>query len=404
MNQFDLHTGLAVFGGEPHVFHCHHYNVFLQRTIEDLPDVDGAAIQAAAAEEVVFGQLKRTLAGDRALDDGAALFQELGFGVLDLTGLSAEGGEVKAPVSHYAQGWVSKFGQHKGPACHFVRGYLAALTAVAFDRPAGSYDVTETACAADGAAVCIFVVTPGTGRDVAPSVGVGRVPSAFEDRPREFGNIDEATIVSTLASMPIVGNEEGMIPAFGVYLTRHYANYYNRISFAFERAVLAKRGEAAGELVETMLVEAGHVCAFNTFGGIMQSAEWEGLIQPMIRTKEDWAYGIVAVVNALGWGRWTIDALEPGKRLEITIEGSYESNGYLAMHGQSDTPKCYLARGGVAGIMNLLYVGDITQKPTLNEAYYQKTFSAETSFIAREVACRAKGDDACRFVAEPVQF
>jgi hypothetical protein len=229
------------------------------------------------------------------------------------------------------------------------------------------------------------------------------VPSAFSGQVRNTGNIDEAQIISTLASMPIVGNEEGVIPAFGVYLTRHYANYYNRISYEFERAVLTTRGPNAAELVDTLLVEAGHVCAFNTFGGIMSSAEWEGLVQPMIRTREDWVYGIVSVVNALGWGRWTVDHLEPNRKLEISIEGSYESNGYLAMYGKTDKPKCYLARGGVAGIMNLLYVGDITQRPALTEEYYQATFT-DRAFYAREVECRSQGADRCRFVAEPLTY
>src|SRR5262249_24932462 len=113
--------------------------------------------------------------------------------------------------------------------------------------------------------------------------------------------VDEDAIVGAVAGLPLDGNEEGAIPAFGGYLTRHYAKYYNLISFEFERLFRQKSGEEGGEAATTLLTEAGHVCAFHTYGGIMKSAEWYGLIVPMIKSKEDWIHGMVAVVNALGW-------------------------------------------------------------------------------------------------------
>lgn len=209
--------------------------------------------------------------------------------------------------------------------------------------------------------------------------------------------IDNDAIVAAVSSLSLVGNEEGLIPAFGLYLTRHYAGYYNSISFRYLHAA-----EAAGDSRTAIaaLVEAGHICAFNTFGGIMMSQEWEAVVAPMIESREDWCRGIVAVINALGWGVWSVEHLEPGKRLEVSVSHSYESEGYLAAHPRRhDGGVCFLATGGVAGIMNLIYHGDITQRPSLSPDYYAKLFGGSAKFVAEETECRAHGADRCRFVA-----
>ena len=208
--------------------------------------------------------------------------------------------------------------------------------------------------------------------------------------------IDERAVIEAVAGLQIAGNDEGLIPAFGLYLTRHLADYYNRISF--ETAHRLDHGSLADD-VRALLVEAGHGCAFNTFGGIMKSAEWDAVVRPMIESREDWVRGMVAVVNAFGWGRWQIRDLEPGQSLTVRITDSYEAAGYVRDYGASDRPRCYLAAGGVAGLMNLLYVGDITTRPALDEAYYRELFRGPARFVADEVACAAAGAPACEIVA-----
>jgi hypothetical protein len=208
--------------------------------------------------------------------------------------------------------------------------------------------------------------------------------------------IDEKRIVEAVSSLGIAGNEEGLIPAFGLHLTRHMADYYNRVCFETARRM---EGSGLEEDARELLVEAGHVCAFNTFGGVMESAEWDAVVRPMIETREDWLHGIVAVVNAFGWGIWKVDELVPDERLKVSITHSYEATGWLRDYPESEVPRCYLATGGVAGLMNLLYVGDITARPTLDEAYYVKLFRSGEHFTAEETKCLAKGDDHCEVVA-----
>lgn len=209
--------------------------------------------------------------------------------------------------------------------------------------------------------------------------------------------IDEQQIIRALSSLAIEGNEEGLIPAFGLYLTKHLADYYNRISFATLR-----RLERNPELVEDgryLLTEAGHVCAFNTFGGIMKSTEWEAIVRPMVQTTEDWLHGMVAIVNCFGWGRWSVVELQPLERLVVRVTDSYEAAGWLRDYPPSKHARCFLACGGVAGLMNLLYVGGITEAPELTNAVYRRLFCDEDSFVCRETQCVAKGDPICEFVA-----
>lgn len=210
--------------------------------------------------------------------------------------------------------------------------------------------------------------------------------------------IDERTIVEAVSGLGFEGNDEGLIPAFGLYLTKHFADYYNRISFGLLGAFTRESPTLADDARE-LLVEAGHVCAFNTFGGIMVSAEWDAVVRPMIESREDWVRGMIAVVNALGWGRWQIESLTPSEELVVRIDDSYEADGYLRDYPMADSPRCFLACGGVAGLMNLLYQGDVTQRPVFSEDFYLEVFRNPHSFRARETHCRAKGDSYCRIVA-----
>lgn len=211
-------------------------------------------------------------------------------------------------------------------------------------------------------------------------------------------SVDGKAVTQAVAGLPLAGNEEGLIPAFGLYLTRHYAPYYNSVSYSYLHHA-RDEGEESLAKARAALIEAGHVCAFNTFGGIMLSQEWEAVVGPMIDEHADWMHGIVAIVNALGWGSWRIDELSPDE-MRISIANSYESTGYLGDHGHSEVGGvCFLACGGVAGLMNLLYHGDITTRPALTPDYYAELFGKNEGFSARETACRAAGADRCEFIA-----
>jgi len=391
---------------EPVVFHCNHYNLYLQRTIEDAGEYissekilqDGAAIAAYSALQKIFVR-DLSLASPKArLSVASSLYSQLGFGLLPVSELTSDGGKVVTPVTHYSFGWLKKWGKRSKPADYFTCGFLQAALALAHNVPLGVFSAKQVKCLSLMDSVNEFVVT--RNKDYQPltiSPGVGVRTSLPIQRKPVPTSINEDTIVNTLRGMPIVGNDEGLIPAFGVLLTRHFANYYNYLSYETEKAILAATGETG--LARDLFVEAGNNCAFHTFGGIMSSDEWYGLVEPQCKTREDWVSGIVACVNALGWGRWTVTELVPEKNITLNVQGGYESNYYLAAFGSSNHPVSYLACGATSGIMNLLYHGDITKKPDLTSEYYQNLFTAENAFEAHQTQCRAMGSSQDDFVA-----
>lgn len=402
---------LNIVGTEPLVYHCHHYNLTLQESIEDARKwVDADAILVDGAE-IAASAMLRSLASQKSPKDSFAIasehFRLQGFGLLDCSGVGADGGSATVHNSHYALGHRQRKpdARREAPVCYFAAGYIAAAAAAAHGRPPGSYRVRETECVALGADACVFQVEARQSpRALEASIGQGRTGDPMPPAPAGTppSAIDEPAVIQAVGSLSLVGNEEGQIPAFGVLLSQHFANYYNYISYETERAVA--HDEVLQSATRALLVEAGHVCAFNTFGGIMRSAEWDAVVGPMIGQRTDWVYGIVAVINALGWGRWAVEEIVENERLVVRVDSSYESNYHLARYDLADSGKCYLPQGGVAGIMNLLYVGDITEKPELTAEYYAKLFSSPESFVATETKCRSKGDDYCELVAERRHF
>lgn len=395
--------GKGLMGGEPLVFHCNYYNYFLQKTLlldEGLNMEE--VIRAAAAESArsVLVEAAGRPAAD-VLRIATDTFAELGFGTIDLSGLTPRGGEVRVPVSHYGLCLRAAAGaEFAKPQSWFDAGFAVGACEIAFGLTPGQLDGDLEACQSMGAdqgrirvrAGSLPVYTsPGQGfhaADVTP-----RRPMSADD-PESL--VDEPTILGALATLDFAGNEEGLIPRFGVMLTRHFANFYNRISFEFLHR-MAETG--LREAAETLLKEAGHRCAFHTFGGIMTSAEWDAVVKPSCRSWRDWVYGITACVNALGWGAWRVVELSED-RLVMRIFDDYESCGQLGMYGRSEVPVSWLATGGCSGIMNLVVAGNINEKPELDYDFYCGVFEKADAYEARQVASIAQGDDYTEIVVE----
>ncbi|RMH70099.1 MAG: hypothetical protein D6675_10435 [Gemmatimonadetes bacterium] len=401
--------GLAVLYGEPMIFHCNHYNLFLQRTIEDAGSyIPAAEILTRGGVVCTYGMLHRLFETHPHIRDpqhrlrvASTIYGQLGFGTLDLSGLPENGGTVVTPLTHYSLGWKEKWGVREQPVDYFTCGFIQAAMAIAYYKTPGFYRVAQEKCLSMGHSQNEFNVAIDPEMPYVPvSVGTGvTIRDATSRRKGIPTQVDEAGITNAVRGIPLEGNADGLIPAFGVYLTRHFANYYNYITYEAARAITNATGEP--ELARDLFVEAGHVCAVYTFGGIMESDEWYGLVVPQCQTREDWISGMMAVVNALGWGYWTVTELDPGKRMVLRVDGDYESNSYLAMYGKSTRPVSYLVTGGAAGVMNLLYCEDITTKPVLNDDFYDHLRRRDDTFWGVQVKCRAMGDDWCEVEVTP---
>ncbi len=192
--------------------------------------------------------------------------------------------------------------------------------------------------------------------------------------------IDTDKIVNAVMHGSRIREEKGIIPLFGVYLSMIPVQYYNRISFGFEKRM------GTGKTAEKLLVAAGQECGYTTFQGIRSSREWAEVVHPMIKNKEDEIYSFVSIAIAFGWGDLTVEELVPLEKLVIRASDSYEAKGYWDAYGKADAGKCYMLRGVTAAFMDLVYGGD----------YPDGCFQ----YAALETHCQAKGDSHCEFVAQ----
>jgi len=193
--------------------------------------------------------------------------------------------------------------------------------------------------------------------------------------------IDGSKIIHAVMEGSRIRDIKGIIPLFGVYLSLFFVQYYNRLSFDFEKRMGKDREKEA----ERLLIEAAQECGYATFQGIRISREWDELVEPMIEKREDQILGFAAVAVAFGWGGLVVKELIPDEKLLIQVSDSYEATGYLELHGGARSGKCYMLRGVAGAFMDLLY----------GEDYPDGCFT----FVAEETSCRAKGDLYCEFVA-----
>ena len=193
--------------------------------------------------------------------------------------------------------------------------------------------------------------------------------------------IDGSKIVHAVMEGSRIRDAKGIIPLFGVYLSLFFVQYYNKLSFDFERMMGGERESQS----EALLIEAAHECGYATFQGIRNSREWEELVEPMMESKEDQIYSFAAVAVAFGWGDLEVNELIPNEKLLIQVSDSYEATGYLRDYGPATSGKCYMLRGVAGAFMDLLY----------GEDYPDGLFT----FTAEEPLCRVKGDPYCEFVA-----
>lgn len=378
-----------LLGSEPVIFHCHHYNTFLQHSIQGAKYIDSTPFLVGAAADVARSQLKVLFAG---VDDKAErarvaedVYSWAGFGNVDLSMVTIDGGPASAPHSHYGSSWLIKYGPAEQPVDLFTQGWLAGAVGAIFDAPAGAYAVRQSSCVGMGAAASEYqVLRQAADFPMWASVAAGPL-TTHQNSAVSPDTVDYDGIYEAVSGLPLAGDSQGLIPAFGVYLTHHYANYYNRVSFEFERSMRDRFGDDGVAAARPVLVEAGHVCAFNTFGGVMKSMEWDALIRPSLESPEHWVHGIVAVVNAFGWGRWEVRDVS-SRGATFILHDDYESIGHLAMYGEADHPVSYLAEGAVAGVMNLIYRGDIASGPDLTPEFYDSLFRSTSGF---ETTCEA---------------
>ena len=385
--------GQTFIGGLNRVFHCNYYNAYLQTAVllsEGAGDCQPRRLLSDAVVPLVR-RLRKAGYTDRDLLEE---FSFCGFGKLRR---AAGKTEWLTPTSHYGQAAMMQ--GHGERSCYFNAGYIAGIC---------DQETEETMCKQTRAPVDWYK-TRGALHPIADYL---KQPAVLRPAPPRFGfpdaqpfdtAVDEAAIIAAVSGLPLFGKsgvaDTGLIDAFGVVLTNHFADYYNHISYESYYGML-KAGMPIAQ-TQDVFVQGGHICAFNTFGGIMSSPEWDAVVRPMCRNDEDWIHGMIAVANALGWGVWRVEKIVPGRELIIRVYNSYEGVGYRRMYPISDDPQLsFLVMGGVQGLAHLFWKIDIKKRPTLNQDFYATVFnSPENKFSVKQTHAIAAGHEYDRVVA-----
>jgi len=384
--------GQTLIGNLNRVFHCNHYNAHLQMSIlmsKGLPGHDAERLLVDAVAPLIVYLKQQGYTDAQLLHE----FSYCGFGKLH-----KENDKIWAcPSSHYGQSIYAHGKPQK--TCFFNAGFIEGITEKLTE---------EVACQSLGEHEDLFEISENDANtssyfkyDFAPK---DNVPERFQMVGGQGfdTDVDEAGIIATVGTLPLYGSigakGDGLIHAFGVVLTNHFADYYNRISYETFFA-MKNAGIPLDEVCE-VFIQSGHVCAFNTFGGIMSSPEWAAAIEPMCKDREDWFHGMVAVINALGWGTYRIEKLDVEQTLIMRIYNSYEGVGYRRLYPPSkDKEMSFLAMGGVLGLVHLLWKVDIREKPELSHDFYTDQFNNhENSYQVEQTHAIAAGDDYDRIV------
>lgn len=170
-------------------------------------------------------------------------------------------------------------------------------------------------------------------------------------------NVDRERIIDALSKIEVVGNEEGLVPAFGVFVNQLPATIWN----GFAERLTARVGPDLLESAEWLLVNAAQECGYHTGYGIITSEEWKAVVAPMVeQVPEDILHGAFAVFTAWGWAKCEVAELIPNEKMVIRAYDYYEAD--TVEYGAASRPKAYMVRGVSAAFMDLAYGGpyDVT--------------------------------------------
>lgn len=384
--------------GHTYVAHCHHYNCFLQKALLSKPDLEMEEVLVDTAAMLFFltfastFQENRDWSLERRLQFAETFLRRRGYGNPSVTD-ALDGDTITATDSHHSHGYKVKFGEQDRPQDFFLTGAIQGALMASYGC---DVDVQQRQCLSMGDDRNTWAVKRRKGEN-------DRVKQYLDDARRLRDGREEIDVVpapdqlpappvtSVVRNMELVGDdEEGIISAFNVYLTFIPSLYYNICSQVFiNRLKDSSIGTALGK---RLLKEAGQVCGFFTLGNILLSSEYELLRKSHFGAgadEHDSMTALFGVVNAFGWGYWTLDYLAE-KELRFTVTNSYEAYNHREYFGVSDRPVCFLLTGGGEAIMNALRYGDILNvRGPIDRDYVNQVFEESDGFEAEENHCFA---------------
>lgn len=153
-------------------------------------------------------------------------------------------------------------------------------------------------------------------------------------------------VVKQLANIEVRGNENGLIPAYNVFVNQLPVEFWNQFALRMLKACPPERRLE----VETALIRAAYECGYHTGYGIINSEEFKAVVMPMVTEgAKDVLRGAYAVFTAWGWAKSGIAHIEEGQRMIIRATDYYESDG------PKGDKRAFMIRGVSAAFFELAY-------------------------------------------------
>jgi hypothetical protein len=259
----------------------------------------------------------------------------------------------------------------------------------------------EDACLVARAPHCHFTLAPEKNPEPHPgSLGIDDSRGCVK---APLSGMNEEKIAAIAAGLRdftagVAGDSRGLVQAFGVYVTAHLTCYYNHLTYGTLDAI-AESSPHSVPVLEDLFRESAHVCVFNTFGGILLSPEWEGLVAPLEGEPEEIVTGCMAIARALGFGQWVLHDFEPNKRFVMRTSSSYESVYTLNRRGVADRTIEYFAQGATLAIAQLAHRVPWKERPALDRKLYSNLFRGQLPWAVEQTRSLAMGHDYSEIVA-----
>jgi hypothetical protein len=394
-------ANLDFLAGHPFIYHCHHFNLFLDQTIDDFFGAEhGITIRTSAARASsyhflsnLFNRLDLETPAEK-LTLAQTIFSAFGHGRLFMNA-NKSGGTADGEFLHYSYAWKEKYGdivRRQSPVDAFAAGYAAGTLEACYDTD-HSFKSIETDCYALKAERCHFQLEPEPRSNINIQTDEKISLSAIH---LPCSGLQEDRIVSITAGLrdflsAVAGDDEhGLVDAFGVFVTRHMPNYYNQISFELLNSVKQNNPDLY-PIAESLIRESGHVCVFNTFGGILYSPEWDAMVGRIEGELEEVVSSCMAIARALGFGSWAISELSE-QRFVLRAVSEYESPFCIVNDFAPKQNNSYFIQGAAVAIMRLWQAIDWQKRPDLTQELYNQLFNDNINWHVEQTQSLAAGN------------
>jgi len=153
-------------------------------------------------------------------------------------------------------------------------------------------------------------------------------------------------VVQALATLKVEGDDDGMIPAFGVLVNQLPTAFWN----TFAERIMAAAPPERKQAVEAGLIRSAYECGYHTGYGIITSEEFKAVVEPMVTEgAKDVLRGAYAVFTAWGWAKSGIVQLKEGEKMVVRAVDYYEEDS------GGEGRRAYMIRGVSAAFFELAY-------------------------------------------------